>query len=109
MSLGQPRPLFVYGSLMDGLFNYRRYLAAHVSQPPRRARVRGALYHLRHKGYPALLQGDDWVYGELFVLDDFPAAIAALDEMEYFHGEDDPHREYLRQPVPPSMYVPELY
>ena len=41
MSLCQPRPLFVYGSLMDGLFNYRRYLASHVSQPPRRARVRG--------------------------------------------------------------------
>lgn len=106
MSLCQPRPLFVYGSLMDGLFNYRRYLAHHVSQTPRRARVRGALYHLQHKGYPALLQGEDWVYGELFVLDDFPAAIAALDEMENFHGEDDPQSEYLRQLIEVEIFDP---
>jgi len=108
MSLSQPRPLFVYGSLMDGLLNYRRYLAHHVSKAPKRARVRGALYHLQHKGYPALLQGEDWVYGELFQLDDFPSAITVLDEMENVHGEDDSQSEYLRQLIDVELFDPQL-
>ncbi|PTT44178.1 hypothetical protein DBR09_20180 [Aeromonas sp. HMWF016] len=40
------------------------------------------------------------------MLDDFPAAIAALDEMENFHGEDDPQSEYLRQLIEVEIFDP---
>ena len=63
-----PRPLFTYGSLMENLFNYDLYLAGKVTGPPKKARIKGELYHLDFKGYPALLPGDNWVYGEIFEL-----------------------------------------
>lgn len=100
----QPRPLFTYGSLMEGLFNYQLYLAGKVMGKPRRARIKGELYHLTEKGYPALLVGDDWVYGEVFELCDFHPTLKELDTLENYYGSNHPENEYERKVVTVWLY-----
>jgi len=55
--------VFVYGTLMKGFGNHRRYLEGRISciTP---GKTRGLLYHLP-QGYPALLEGDEIVEGEI--------------------------------------------
>lgn len=76
-----PQRLFVYGSLMEGFFNYEKiFLGKVLSRTP--ARVRGLLYHQTRKGYPAMIPGGGWVKGELLELEDFPRLLAASDGIE---------------------------
>lgn len=94
------RPIFVYGSLRAGEFNYNRYLDGKVVTPiPSRARIKGTLYDMPYKGYPALLAeafSTEWVYGEIFELLDHNATLAQLDELEGYHGINHPANEYER-------------
>lgn len=78
-----PAKLFVYGTLMQGFFNYDKALAGnlHSSVP---ARVKGNLYHLEKDGYPALVPGDGWVFGELIELKSFKDTIVLLDQIENY-------------------------
>lgn len=55
--------VFVYGSLMEGFWNHTRVLEGKVKIIGR-GEVRGSLFHLK-EGYPALLEGEDKVVGEI--------------------------------------------
>lgn len=92
----EEKKVFVYGSLREGFFNYDKYLKNKVS-PASLGEVKGKLFHLPHKGYPALLDGEDTVIGEIMELKDFHETIIPLDEMEgYLSFEDTSNNEYTR-------------
>lgn len=55
--------VFVYGTLMKGFWNYKRYLEGRISRITP-GRTHGLLYHLP-EGYPALLEGNSIVEGEI--------------------------------------------
>lgn len=95
----QARKLFVYGSLMEGFFNYDKSLVGQLkSRAP--AKTRGILYHQTEKGYPALIDGDGWVYGEIIELSDFSERIGPLDEIENYTSPGAPGNEYERVILP---------
>lgn len=85
--------IFVYGSLMTGFWNYDKSLNGHVKKVVP-AKVRGSLYHLTHKGYPALIAGDDWVYGEYMVVNNLEDLKPILNKIESYYGPNDPRNEY---------------
>lgn len=90
--------IFVYGSLREGFFNFDKYLKGNVikSEP---ARVKGIIYHLPYKGYPALLNADGFVQGEVMELKEYDKTMRALDEMEGFIGEGNVNNEYHKKLV----------
>lgn len=96
--------IWVYGSLLEGAFNYKKVLVGKVVFRTR-GRVRGKLFHQSEKGYPALLPGDDWVEGEVLELVDFPRTVKALDELENYFGSDAPDNEYDRLVTP--VFLPD--
>lgn len=84
----------VYGSLLSGFFNYKRVLDGKVlACTP--ARMQGTLFHQVAKGYPALIEGKDWVYGELLELEGFAQLLPQLDELENYFGVGS-ENEYRR-------------
>lgn len=87
--------LFVYGSLRDGFFNYDKYLKGHVLTNEI-ATTQGILYHMNHKGYPALVDGERQIEGEVISVDNPEILIKALDEMENFYGIGNENNEYER-------------
>ncbi|KPU27381.1 hypothetical protein TR13x_04685 [Caloranaerobacter sp. TR13] len=87
--------LFVYGSLMEGFFNYNNHLKGKVLER-KVARTRGKLYHLVDKGYPAMINGEDYVYGEFILIKDFYKTLKQLDRVENFFGENNEDNEYNR-------------
>lgn len=92
----EEKKIFVYGSLREGFFNYDKYLNGKVLKPTL-AKVKGKLYHLSDKGYPALLDGNDEVIGEIMEMKDFYKDIVPMDEMEgYFSPENTSLNEYTR-------------
>lgn len=77
--------LWVYGSLLSDFFNYKRVLEGKVlTCTP--AKVQGTLFHQVEKGYPALVEGKGWVYGELLELENFPQLLPQIDELENYIG-----------------------
>ena len=82
----EQKKIFVYGSLRTGFFNYNKYLLGKVSEA-QVGKVKGKLYHMPHKGYPALLEGDDVVIGEVMTLNDFENVMIPMDKMENYYGE----------------------
>lgn len=86
--------ILVYGSLLTGFTHHERLLASHVLSSTK-ARVKGSLFHLVEKGYPALVDGNGWVYGELLEVDDICRVLPALDAYEEYVAED-PSNEYMR-------------
>jgi gamma-glutamylcyclotransferase (GGCT)/AIG2-like uncharacterized protein YtfP len=86
--------LFVYGSLMENFFNYK-YIKDKVIYR-KYARTKGKLFHQVEKGYPAMIEGQDFVYGELIKLDDWDNTIKLLDKLENYFGERNPENEYNR-------------
>ena len=79
--------LFVYGSLLSGFFNYDKALEGNVLTCIR-AKVQGVLFHQVRKGYPALIEGTDWVYGELLELTNFSRILPEIDVLENYYGMD---------------------
>ena len=73
-----PNALFVYGTLMRGRSNHARIRSAISIEP---ATARGDLYGLA-EGYPALIEGEGIVHGELCRFDDLGAILPDLDEYE---------------------------
>ena len=90
--------LFVYGSLRKNSFNYNKYLSGKVISS-KKARVKGLLYHIENKGYPALLSGDDWVYGEYIEIDYKTDLLSKLDILEKSLDKELKKREYIREIV----------
>jgi len=87
--------LFVYGSLMEGFFNSEKALRGKVEKRIK-AKTKGRLYHLANKGYPAMVSGEDTVYGELLVIKDLDDIFPILNEIENYFGENNPNNEYNR-------------
>ncbi|NBI08148.1 gamma-glutamylcyclotransferase family protein [Senegalia massiliensis] len=87
--------IFVYGSLMKGFFNYNNYLKDKIKSR-KLAKVKGELYHLDNKGYPALLEGDDDVFGELIEIEDFDKNLVSLDTLEGYIEKNSELNEYNR-------------
>ncbi len=90
--------LFVYGSLREGFFNYNKYLTNKVVQKKDAKLENMKLYHLPHKGYPAITSGEDVVIGEIMVIgeDYYEDTMRAMDKMEGFISEENPDNEYHR-------------
>jgi gamma-glutamylcyclotransferase (GGCT)/AIG2-like uncharacterized protein YtfP len=83
----QPTAIFVYGTLQRGQCRERNW-----PRPPMRiedATVQGALYDLGP--YPALVEGNDCIAGELWHLTDadLPETLRELDRVEAFYGRAD--------------------
>src|SRR5262245_58510105 len=86
--------VFVYGTLKRGEVREKCWPRQPLSLEP--ATVRGCLYDLGP--YPALVEGDDTVAGELWEFSqlDIPPTLAALDEVEGYRGlEDDEYRRVI--------------
>lgn len=92
------KKFFVYGSLMEGLFNYEIYLKGKILTK-KYARTRGKLFHLSEQGYPAMVEGKDWVYGELIEISDYENTVESVDAMENFLGKGNPENEYNRNTI----------
>lgn len=97
-------PLFTYGTLMEGIYNYNLYLDGKITAKPIKARVKGKLFQLTEKTYPALIEGDDYVYGEIFYLKDFQKDLPAVDAMENFYPEHPEKDEYHRKVLPVEVF-----
>ncbi|WP_035292222.1 gamma-glutamylcyclotransferase family protein [Clostridium sp. KNHs214] len=95
MEVEEVKNVFVYGSLMNNFFNYERYLRD-IILDRKKARVKGKLYHLAKRGYPALVDGKDFVYGELISFKNFKENLKILDKMEGYIRENDSSNEYSR-------------
>lgn len=90
--------LFVYGSLMEGFFNYEKALVGKIKER-QKAWVKGSLYHLENKGYPALIEGVSPVEGELLLIEETPELLRILDQIENYSEEDLLESEYLREKI----------
>lgn len=91
-------PIFVYGSLREGFFNYDKYLTGKVLSKSE-GKIKGKLYHMPYKNYPALLEGNDTVYGEIMFISDYENTMKSLDELEGYHGANNPSNEYEKKIV----------
>ncbi|GHU72672.1 gamma-glutamylcyclotransferase [Spirochaetia bacterium] len=91
-----PQRMFVYGTLMEGFYNYDKSLRGRVLSRTS-ARVQGALYHQSLKGYPAMVDGEGRVRGELLEVEDFDRMLEICDKIENFFGEGRQDNEYERR------------
>ncbi|WP_319404242.1 gamma-glutamylcyclotransferase family protein [uncultured Anaeromusa sp.] len=88
--------VFVYGTLQEGQANEK--VAASYVQKRWRGRIKGRLYHLTDRGYPAvLLEEEGVVWGECLQLKQPEKALQALDALEEYFGPDDVRNEYDRR------------
>lgn len=102
-SVSETIPVFVYGTLLEGFQNHDLYVKPYRHQAfP--ATIKGEIYHLP-QGYPGLLEGTDDVHGAIlfFTPEEYEAALAGLDELETYHGPNDPRNEYERVEVTARM------
>lgn len=77
--------VFVYGTLMKDMYNHR--LVEPFIKHLETAKTLGRLYEL-HYGYPAMIGGDEEVWGEILELKDVEAALKVLDRLEGYSGEE---------------------
>lgn len=93
--------VFVYGSLRSGMFNYGKLLKGKV-KGLEKGTIRGELFHIENKGYPAVICGDENIAGELMSFENFVGTLEELDELENFK-ESNENSEYLREVVEVSL------
>lgn len=84
--------VFVYGTLRKGMYNHDTYFKKHALHH-RQAYVKGELYAIKDKVYPALIPGDRMIVGEIIDLDD-SISIQEVDDMEGYLQEGDINNEY---------------
>jgi gamma-glutamylcyclotransferase (GGCT)/AIG2-like uncharacterized protein YtfP len=84
--------IFVYGTLRTNEY-YHHIIKDQVTSVTK-ATYRGSLYHLPF-GYPAIVDGDGRIAGELMTFSEAESVLAKLDELEGYqgHGQDN---EYER-------------
>lgn len=76
--------VFVYGSLRQGFWNFQRLLDGKVNSIIS-GEIKGSLYHLP-EGYPAAIEGDGNVKGEVLELAD-DDLLVRLDSLEGYKEE----------------------
>ena len=84
--------VFVYGTLREGQYNYGKYFKGYVLHKEE-AYVKGALYTIKGVVYPALIDGEDMILGEILTLSE-QVCMQDVDEMEGFYGEGCIENEY---------------
>lgn len=79
--------IFVYGTLMKGYHNYNKYLDGHVNSI-KRAYVYGKMYHLPGEECPAIVDGNERVYGQVLEGedDDDGKVLKSVDLLEKYFG-----------------------
>ena len=85
------KKMFVYGTLRMGMYNYEKYYRGHCLFRGN-GYVKGQLYTIRGKRYPALIQGGRMIKGEMYEIPD--RLQDAVDLMEGFLGEGNIENEY---------------
>ena len=85
--------VFVYGTLMKDMSNH--HLVEPFVKHLETAKTLGRLYDLPH-GYPAMIGGEDEVWGEIIELNDVQEALNVLDRLEDYYGEGSPSNLYNR-------------
>lgn len=85
------KKMFVYGTLRVGMYNYEKYYKEHDSFR-QNAYVKGSLYTLKGKVYPALTEGTQMILGEIHEVPD--EVQDEVDLMEGFFGEGVMENEY---------------
>ena len=85
------KKMFVYGTLRVGMYNYEKYYGEHCSFR-RNAYVKGLLYTIKGRDYPALTEGEHMILGEIHEVPD--EVQDAVDLMEGFFGEGNIENEY---------------
>ncbi|WP_092318255.1 gamma-glutamylcyclotransferase [Brevinema andersonii] len=62
--------------------------------------VQGKLFHIADRGYPALLEGTNDVYGEIMAIQgNYEEILKILDDLECFYGDGIISNEYDRKKV----------
>lgn len=91
--------VFVYGTLMENFRNYNKFLKPFVYHI-QKASTKGTLYHLKNKDCPALVEGEETVFGEVisFVDDKNHSVLKKLDNLEEYF-EDSTELMYERKLV----------
>ncbi|GAB6157263.1 hypothetical protein JCM39194_04630 [Desulfotomaculum varum] len=79
--------LFVFGTLLPGLTNYKRFLEPYNPQVLP-ARTKGVMYYLPQDGYPVVLDGEQEIKGVMFVSREMPIILPQIDEIHKFTGID---------------------
>lgn len=90
------KPVFVYGTLMNGLSNYKRLLEkTTVEEFP--ATTKGIMYSV-HDNFPAVVEGEGAIKGELIYIDHemYDLVLHRLDVLEGYR-ESDPNSMYIRK------------
>lgn len=77
--------LFVYGTLLPGLENYRRFVEKYKPQVSE-ARAKGTMYYLPGDGYPVVIEGSGEIKGVLFETRELAVILPELDEIEKYTG-----------------------
>lgn len=90
--------LFVYGSLRTGSYNHDKHLIGKV-KASEMGFIKGTLYHIENKGYPAIVDGEYNVYGELMEFYDHKSVINELDGLESYNHDNLEESEYIRKEV----------
>lgn len=85
------KKMFVYGTLRKGMYNYEKYYKEHDSFHGY-GFVKGELHTINGKVYPALIEGERMIRGEIHEVPD--EVQDAVDLMEGFFGEGKIENEY---------------
>lgn len=85
------KKMFVYGTLRVGMYNYEKYYKEHGCFLGN-AYVKGRLHAIKGKVYPALVEGERMILGEIHEVPD--EVQNAVDLMEGFFGEGNIENEY---------------
>ena len=84
--------IFVYGSLRGPGVNHHYLLSSRFIA---KAYAKGALYRINGFSYPALLEGEAWITGELYEVD--AQTEKQLDELEGYTAEEHPDNLYHKR------------
>ena len=81
--------IFVYGTLMKGYRNYDKYLDGHINSI-KSAYVHGKMYHLPEEECPAIVEGNERVYGQVMegLDDDKGTILNSVDVLEKYFGNN---------------------
>ncbi len=75
--------LFVYGTLLPGLKNYKRFIESH-NHKVYEARAKGVMYLVPGDGYPVVLDGAGEIKGVLYETRDLKVILPEIDEIEKY-------------------------
>ncbi len=78
--------LFVYGTLLEGMDNYKRFLLP-CKPTAHKAKAKGTMYYLPGDDYPVVLEGkQNKVVGTLYEARDLSIALTQIDEIQKYTG-----------------------